>query len=196
MAPTEQVGIYCPEFPVRAFLETTLVFADEISKDLVGQYYGYDTNLFDILNATSRDYRKAVFAVLDVISTDSIIIMGGQYVPGGTVLALSTRANATGDFFFDTTSVTYLNGTINLSSNNSLGVAEIYRPSITNLMNAVYHAVMLDLGNPWPYNVFLDQTAVNYTFVPNLAPVPINPDAWVRDSTSFYYGHVVEPYQT
>ncbi|KAF8608666.1 hypothetical protein BDV93DRAFT_551489 [Ceratobasidium sp. AG-I] len=193
---TVTVGIYCPTPPVNTFLETTLVFADEISKDIVGQYYGYNIDLFSIIDEDSHDYRKAVFAVLDVISTDSLMIMGGQYL-SAPVLALSTRAsNITNGPSFDVTFITYLNGTMHSSSDNSLGDAEIYRASIANLMVAVNHAVLLDLGNAGPGDIFLNQSAVNSTFVPNLAPVPLDPNEWVRDSNSFYYGAVIPPYQT
>ncbi|KAG8680655.1 hypothetical protein FRC08_016123, partial [Ceratobasidium sp. 394] len=192
---TVTVAIRCPEAPIVAFMETSVTFANDITKDLVGQYYGYNTNFFSFVNQTSRDYRKAVFAVLDVISTDSLMIMGGQYL-SSPALTLSARVNE--NYTFVSTEITYLNGTFASSLDDSMGPAAIYRDSVYNLVAAVVNAVYLDLGSPGPSpsNIFRNQSAVNSTFSPNLAPIPINPDMWVRNTNSFYYGKVVEPYQT
>ncbi|KAG8727492.1 hypothetical protein FRC12_022462 [Ceratobasidium sp. 428] len=192
---TVTVAIRCSQPPVLAFMETAVTFANDINKDMIGQYYGYDIDFFAFVDQNSRDYRKSVFAVLDVISTDSLMIMGGQYLQS-PVLTLSTHINSS--YNFQSTSITYVNGTYQSSSEDSMGPAAIYRASIYNLVAAVANAVYLDIGGagPLPSNIFRNQSAVNSTFSPNLAPVPFNPDLWVRDTNSFYYGSVVEPYQT
>ncbi|KAF8608664.1 hypothetical protein BDV93DRAFT_551487 [Ceratobasidium sp. AG-I] len=191
---TVKAGIYCKTPPVTAFLETTVVFSVDVSKDIVGQYYGYNVNLFNFIDETSRDYRKAVFAVLDVISTDSLVIMGGPHISGEPILTLSARIGEGPGF--EATTMTYFNGTKDRFGGDTLGAAEIYRASITNLMDAVYDTVMLDLGNTTSDNIFINPSAVNITFRPNAAPASINPNTWVPDSSSFYYGTVVPPHQT
>ncbi|KAG9085646.1 hypothetical protein FRC07_013326, partial [Ceratobasidium sp. 392] len=77
-----------------------------------------------------------------------------------------------------------------------MGSASIYNASVYNLAAAVTHAVYLDLRNSSVPNIFLNQSVVNDTFVPNLAPPGISPNNWVRDSSSFYYGNIVPPFQT
>lgn len=78
------------------------MFADEISRDTIGQYYRYRIDVFSVVDGNSRDYRNAVFGVLDVISTDSLAIMSGQYL-SWTVMTLSARANVTGKAWLDKT---------------------------------------------------------------------------------------------
>jgi hypothetical protein len=179
-------------------METSVVFSGDMSKDIVGQYYGYNIDLFYFVDQASRDYRKAVFGVLDVISSDSLSIIGGQHL-SQPVLSLSARVN--GSLWFEATDITYVNGTRESSNQGLMGAAEIYRASIRNLITAVAHAVYLDLGSAGvgdagvQNNIFLNESAVGDWFVPNLAPIPINPDSWV-DFNSFYYGTVVAPYQT
>ncbi|KAF8608663.1 hypothetical protein BDV93DRAFT_551486 [Ceratobasidium sp. AG-I] len=192
---TITVAIYCSELPVRAFLSTAIVFADEISRDTIGQFYGYSIDVFSVVDGNSRDYHSAVFGVLDVISTDSLAIIGGQYLPS-PVLTLSARANVTGKAWFDETYITYLNGSVSYHGEDSLGAAEIYRASIVNLMNVVYDAVTLDLGNGGSENIFLNPAAINTRLSPNLAPPPYNPDFWVRNEISFFYGRLDPQYQT
>ncbi|KAG8740935.1 hypothetical protein FRC10_003550 [Ceratobasidium sp. 414] len=187
-------AIYCPETPVNAFLETTIVFADDINKDQLGEYYGEYTNLFKFINISSRNYRKAVFGVLDVISTDSLMIVSGQHL-SSPLLSLSVSLNVTKNYEASRTYITYVNGTVDAHYDSSMGPAQIYRDSIYNLVVATAHAVNLDLGNASP-NIFLDPSIIHDTLVPNLPPPQISPQDWVRDSKSFYYGRVVPPYQT
>ncbi|QRV94083.1 transmembrane protein [Ceratobasidium sp. AG-Ba] len=199
---TVTVAVNCSG-PVNAFLETSITFANDITKDVIGQYYGYNTNLFKFLDINSRDYRKAVFAILDVISTDSLMIMGGQHL-AAPVLTLSARIN--NYYRIESTDIRYLNGTYESTSLDSMGSASIYRSSVYNLFSAVVNAVYIDLNGPGPYlrtdsgmqpnNIFRDPSAVNNTFLPNQAPASINPDSWIGDTTSFYYGRVVAPYQS
>ncbi|KAG8740933.1 hypothetical protein FRC10_003548 [Ceratobasidium sp. 414] len=191
---TITTAVYCPDTPANTFMETSVTFANDISKDFVGQYYGFDTDVFDFVQETSRNYRKAVFAVLDVISADSLAVMGGQHL-SSPILSLSTRLNVTTREFW-ATSITYLNGTFLAYDDTSMGLASIYNSSVYNLAAAVTNAVHLDLGNVGPQNIFIDPSAVNDTFLPNLAPPGVNPNLWVREDHSFYYGGVVAPYQT
>ncbi|KAG8782473.1 hypothetical protein FRC12_020787 [Ceratobasidium sp. 428] len=189
-------AISCREAPVNAFLETTITFADDISKDIVGQYYGAFMPLFSFLDVASRNYRKAVFAVLDLMSTDSLMIVAGQHLPS-PILSFSTSLNLTDNARTMTnTYIAYLNGTVTPYYNTSMGPAEIYRDTVYNLVQAVVHAVHLDLGNSGPRNIFLDPSVVKDTFVPNLPPSGISPAQWVRDSESFYFGSLIPPYQT
>ncbi|KAH7339773.1 hypothetical protein B0J17DRAFT_716772 [Rhizoctonia solani] len=184
---TFTVGIMCPDFPVRAFLETRLVFATEVSKDIVGQYYGYGVDLLNFVDSESRDYHRLVFAILDVISTDSLSILDGNVL---NWLSLSTRAAVDyPDMFFSVTNMMAKNGTIYMFNSNQLGEAEIYRATITNLMRAVQHAVELDLGNPSLDNIFTNSSAINNTFNANPPPAGIAVENWV-DRNSFHYGRV------
>ncbi|KAG8720237.1 hypothetical protein FRC09_009874 [Ceratobasidium sp. 395] len=188
-----QTAISCLQPEVNAFLETTVTFADDISKDVVGQYYGAFMPLFSFLDAESRNYRKAVFAVFDLMSTDSLMIVAGQHLPS-PILSFSTSLDLRDNT--RTTYIAYLNGTVAPYYNASMGPAEIYRDTVYNLVQAVVHAVHLDLGNARPRNIFLDPSAVKDTFVPNLPPPGIIPTQWVRDSESFYFGSLVSPYRT
>ncbi|KAJ1304738.1 hypothetical protein OPQ81_005876 [Rhizoctonia solani] len=190
---TLTVGIMCPDFPVRAFLESRLVFAIEVSKDIVGQYYGYDVDLLNLVDGESRDYHRLVFAILDVISTDSLSILDGTRL---NWLTFSTRAAVDyTDIIFRTTNIMAKNGTNVILENNTLGEAEVYRPTISNLMRAVQHAVELDLGNPSSDNIFMNSSAINATFNANPPPTGVAPEGWVNKN-SFHYGVVERPYST
>ncbi|CAE6429436.1 unnamed protein product [Rhizoctonia solani] len=191
---TLTVGIMCPDFPVRAFLETRIVFATEVSKDVVGQYYGYGLDPLSIVDGESHDYHRLVFDILDVMSTDSVSILDWTRV---NWLSFSTRANVDPDstISFPTTYIMARNGTGSMFSNNTLGEAEVYRRTIVNLMRAVQHAVELDLGNPSSNNIFMHPLAMNHTFDANLPPSGVAPETWV-DRNSFHYGLVEKPYLT
>ncbi|KDN49737.1 hypothetical protein RSAG8_01802, partial [Rhizoctonia solani AG-8 WAC10335] len=190
---TLTVVIECPDFPVRAFLETRVVFATEVSKDIVGQYYGYDVDILDLVDGESRDYRRLVFAILDVMSTDSLSILDGNRL---SWLSLSTRAavNDQGVFFI-TTNIMAKNGTGYMFDNGTLGDAEVYRATITNLMHVVQHAVQLDLGNPGSDNIFTNASAINSTFSANPPAAGFTSENWVNKN-SFRYGTVEAPYST
>ncbi|GAB1525053.1 hypothetical protein RhiTH_008210 [Rhizoctonia solani] len=186
------VGISCPDYPVRAFLETRVVFATEHSKDVIGQFYGYDVHLIDFVDEDSRDYRRVVFDVLDVISTDSLSILDGAITQW---LSLSARASVSNELNFISTDMVGIGGNTSANGENKMGEAEIYRDTISNLMRAVQHAVELDLGNPSSENIFTNSSAVNSTFSPNLPPTGIAPRDWVGRN-SFRYDRVEEPYFT
>ncbi|QRW21628.1 hypothetical protein RhiXN_06617 [Rhizoctonia solani] len=186
------VGISCPDYPVRAFLETRVVFATEHSKDVIGQFYGYDVHLIDFVDEDSRDYRRVVFDVLDVISTDSLSILDGAITQW---LSLSARASVSNELNFISTDMVGIGGNTSANGENKMGEAEIYRDTISNLMRAVQHAVELDLGNPSSENIFTNSSAVNSTFSPNLPPKGIAPRDWVGRN-SFRYDRVEEPYFT
>ncbi|KAG8717580.1 hypothetical protein FRC08_007160 [Ceratobasidium sp. 394] len=187
-------AIYCPQTPVNVFLETTIVVADDINKDIVGDYYGEYTSLFKFIDMSSRNYRKAVFAILDAISTDSLMIISGQHL-SAPLLSLSVSLNVSKNYEPSRTYITYVNGSVDAYYDSSMGRAQIYRDTIYNLVAATVHAVNLDLGNAGP-NIFLNPSMVHDTFVPNLPPPGVSPENWVRDSESFYYGTLEPPYQT
>ncbi|KAG9078849.1 hypothetical protein FS749_009093 [Ceratobasidium sp. UAMH 11750] len=143
---------------------------------------------------SSRNYRKAVFAILDAISTDSLMIISGQHL-SAPLLSLSVSLNVSKNYEPSRTYITYVNGSVDAYYDSSMGRAQIYRDTIYNLVAATVHAVNLDLGNAGP-NIFLNPSMVHDTFVPNLPPPGVSPENWVRDSESFYYGTLEPPYQT
>lgn len=180
-------------------METRVVFADEFSKDHIGHYYGQRRDFLEFVNETSRDYRRAVFGVFDMIATDSIAVLLGRHL-GVDMLSLSALAtidnSSMSGLSFDVVYVTYVNGT-RTSPDIGFGGLELYRPTISNIMRAVQHAVLLDLGNTDQDNIFLNSSAVNSTFDPNRAPGTIPPGSWVGSGWStYYYGDIVPPYQT
>ncbi|CAE6416632.1 unnamed protein product [Rhizoctonia solani] len=187
------VGIMCPTYPVLAFLETRLVFATEVSKDIVGQYYGYGVNVAALVDRESHDYRRVVFDLLDVISTDSLSILDGSHI---NWLSLSARADVQStEAFFTTTNMVAKNGTSFMNDNNTMGDAEVYRATISNLMRAVQYAIEVDLGNPSLDNIFTNSSAINSTFSPNPPPTGVAPGDWVGRN-SFRFGFVEKPYST
>ncbi|CAE6506707.1 unnamed protein product [Rhizoctonia solani] len=195
---TITAAVMCPEYPVRIYMEAPVVLASDLNKDIVGQYYGYDMDMQKINNENPRDYRRAVFGILDVLSTDSVEIILQQHLATQVVsITLAGDVTSESNISFHGGAITYQNGTVTeLSSDNHLAEAEIYRASITNIMLAVHHAVELDLGNPGPGNIFINPAAVNETFSPNVAPARIDPNRWTGNDTSFAYGYVSPPYQT
>ncbi|CAE6448754.1 unnamed protein product [Rhizoctonia solani] len=193
----------CPEFPVRVYMEARITVAWDISKDITGQYYGYDVGVQGVIDsdASPRDYRQAVFYTLDVISADSLAIVSQQHL-ATPVASFSLSANVTSqsNVTFDIGTIAYQNGTVTRlygDLENGLAEAEIYRHSITNLMVIVHHAVELDLGNPGSGNIFINPAAINATLDPNIAPVGIDPQNWMGGGNdSFIYGFLPSPYQT
>ncbi|CAE6343200.1 unnamed protein product [Rhizoctonia solani] len=180
---TLTAGIQCPSYPVQATLETSVVFATEISKDFVGQYYGPDINILDFVDGNSTDYRRLVFAVLDVISTDSQSILDGNRI---NWLSLSTRIDLRFDEpIFRTTTTVARNGTSSMFEDNDMGDVEVYRPTILNLMWAVRDAIQLDLGNTGSDDIFTNASAINSTFSTNPPFRGFNSSnlAWVGKNT-------------
>lgn len=182
-----------------AYMESRIVFAEEFSKDHVGQYYGRDVDVTSLFNGTSRDYRQSVFGVLDVITSDSLAILRGEYLPS-PVLAVSASAHFSEGIQFQSASAVYVNGTVSrVVEGDSLGELEIYRETISNSIYAVHDAVQLDLGNATSDNIFIDSSALNRTFTSNLNPGPSPnnpPGSWDTRFESFYYGSVPSPYRT
>ncbi|KAG8741624.1 hypothetical protein FRC10_002640 [Ceratobasidium sp. 414] len=178
---TVTAGVVCVD-PVNAWMETSATFSEDKSKDFVGQFWGYDTNSLYFLNKGSPgNYRQAVFAVLDVISTDSHMVMRQQYLQK-PILSLSTHANLDppelGPF-----TVKYVDGTVDEASQEA---SDLYGNSVWNLGYAVLSAVALDLGGPEPDNNFFDQSALIPDLVPGHVPTSL---------PSSYYGSVVGEYQ-
>ncbi|CAE6472776.1 unnamed protein product [Rhizoctonia solani] len=196
---TVTAGIMCPEYPVRLYMEARIALSLDVSKDIVGQYYGYDINSQRIANEDTRDYRQSVFGILDAMSTDSLGIILQQHL-SAPLNSISVTGDVTSDTnitFHSGGTIVYQNGTVTeLNRGNDLGEAELYRASITNIMIVVHHAVEVDLGNPSPGNMFTNPTFVNDTLAPNTAPARIDPLLWMGNRSSFAYGYVVPPLQT
>ncbi|KAJ1304451.1 hypothetical protein OPQ81_005598 [Rhizoctonia solani] len=196
---TVTAAVMCPEYPVRVYMEAPVLLAMDEHRGVVGQYYGYDMKMQDMGDEDTRDYRRSVFGMIDLISTDSLGIVLGQHLE-----APVSELNLSGDVVesdlnitFHGGTIVYQNGTaIQIGTNNNLAQAEIYRASITNIMLAVQHAVELDLGDPGPNNIFINAAAVNNAFNPNVAPVQVDPGLWMGNHSSYAYGYVVPPYQT
>ncbi|CAE6496168.1 unnamed protein product [Rhizoctonia solani] len=192
-------GIMCPSYPVRLYMEARIPLSLEVSKDIVGQYYGYDVDMDSITDEDSRDYRQSVFGILDAVSTDSLGIMLQQHLsaPLDSVSFTGEAVSDTNITFHPGGTIVYQNGTLTeLGRDNDLAEAEIYRASITNIMTVVHHAVELDLGNPSPGNIFVNPAVVNATLAPNTAPARINPGLWMGNRSSYAYGYVAPPFQT
>ncbi|KAG8682728.1 hypothetical protein FRC08_014762 [Ceratobasidium sp. 394] len=151
-----------------------------------------------ITDADPTDYRKLVMAVLEVISTDSLTIIGGQHIPGSRVLSLSIVLTADPNTGATTPSgadsITYVNG----EHGPWTDAANVYVFSIWNLINAVNDAVSLDLGNNRYPNLYTNFSVLSNAINPNLPPEGITSGNWsnTTDSQSFYYGRIPSPYQT
>lgn len=194
---TSQVGVVClatPEYLVYILMETKLVFARMLNKDLVGQYSGPD-QLY-LLGSDASDYRTVAFAVLNTISTDSLNVMDGQHL-SNPVLSISISFGQpfkAGILDMHPTSavLTYTNGTKSVWPDE----AGVYNTSIYNLMNVAAHTVDLELGCAGPENIYLNHTVLNETISPNRAPLGTAPANWAEGYPSFIYGNVTPPYQT
>ncbi|KAG8783257.1 hypothetical protein FRC12_019903 [Ceratobasidium sp. 428] len=188
---TVNVGVICPgtnsDYPIYVSMETEIVFAQELTKDFIGQYYGPGLGLLNMTKSNSSDYHKVALAVLEVISTDSLTIMraynGSEQPHSG------------------------------LTSNKSIHAPEwkvelwpseanVYVASILNLLNVVSHAVNLDLQgnarNVTAPNLFRNTSLLEEVLYPNERPDNRTaPAQWVgNDSTSFYYGQLPSGYQS
>ncbi|KAG8736078.1 hypothetical protein FRC10_009724 [Ceratobasidium sp. 414] len=173
-----------------------MVFANEIAKDFVGQYYGSGQEMVDITGGDPSNYRKVVMAVLNMLSTDFLAILGGQHLlepPLSMSLILAADRNMTTTVSV-ASAVTYVNGTRGLLPDE----ANIYMDSMTNLVNAVMDAVNLDLGSQRYQNLYMNATTFQQAIVPNPPPAGIPSSNWAArpDSHSFYYGRIKPPYQT
>ncbi|KAG8717435.1 hypothetical protein FRC09_014275 [Ceratobasidium sp. 395] len=195
-------GVICPgtkDYPIFVSMETKIVFALELTKDFIGQYYGPGLDLLSLPDANPSDYRKLVLAVLEVISTDSLAIIGGPFLsnPALSMSLFFNVNNKTDALSTSTTTFTYLNGTKLLWPPEAL----IYGTSITNLAHVVNHAVNLDLGSQISPNIFRNAAILKDLVLPNLAPrdirPDIRPDSWINNnSQSFYYDKIPSKYQT
>jgi len=196
---TLSVGVICegtPDYPVHVAMETVVVFAEELSKDFIGQYYGSGQELMNITSASPSDYRRIVMAVLEVLSTDSLTIIGGQHL-AQPVLSMSLVLGVNPDTAATdllTTTVTYVNG----ARGTLPAEANIYIPSFWNLVNAVMDAVNLDLGSHKYQNMYRNATVFHKVIMPNPPPTGIPSGNWsaTPDSQSFYYGKITPPYQS
>ncbi|KAG9096308.1 hypothetical protein FRC07_010949, partial [Ceratobasidium sp. 392] len=199
---TVTVGVTCPgsvDYPIFVSLETSMTFAQQTSKDFIGQYYGPGLDLMKITDAKPDDYRKVVFAALEVISSDSLTIMLGQHLTTpalGMSYFLYTRPNTGGMYppVEGSGTITDVRGTPGAWTQE----ANIYGITIANLLSVVNDAVNLDLGsNNYP-NIFRDPSALSKAIKPNQPPQGINASAWAGgpDTQSVYYGQITPPYQT
>lgn len=194
-----KVGVICPgtpEYPIYLSMETKMIFARLLSEDFVGQYYGPGLNLLGIELVDPTDYRRLAFTVLDLISTDSLTIIGGQHL-SNIVMRIAVVANITFiDGKIDTTpvsnSIRYLNGTLGSWPLE----ADVYSTSILNLMNVAAHTVNLDLGSAGPESIYRNPAALNMTIGSNIAPAGIAPTDWAQKSQALYWGKVPSPYET
>ncbi|KAG8794274.1 hypothetical protein FRC12_025093 [Ceratobasidium sp. 428] len=195
---TVTCGVICPgtkDYPIFVSMETKVVFALELTKDFIGQYYGPGLDLLSLPDANPSDYRKLVLAVLEVISTDSLTLIGKPLLssPALSMSVFLNVNNVTNEVTLGTTTFTYLNGTRLLWPLE----ARIYGTSITNLAQVVNHAVNLDLGNQLSPNIFRNTSVLKHFVLPNLAPSGITPDEWIGNETqSFYYDKLPPKYQT
>jgi hypothetical protein len=178
-------------------METVVVFAEELSKDFIGQYYGSGQELTGITVAAPSDYRRIVMAVLEVLSSDSLAIIGGQQL-SNRVLSLSivlTPDPINGNLVPNGENyTTYVNG----DQGPWLAEADIYLDSVWNLVNAVNDAVSLDLGSHKYKNLYRNVTVMQQVIRPNLPPAGIPSSNWsaTPEGRSFYYGTITPPYQT
>ncbi|KAG8679526.1 hypothetical protein FRC08_016932, partial [Ceratobasidium sp. 394] len=193
------VGVICkgtPDYPIHVSMETVMVFAQELSMDFIGQYYGGGQELMNITSSNPSDYRRVAMAVLEVLSTDSLTIIGGQHLPE-PVLSMSlvfTVNPNTANTELATSTITYVNGT----RGPIPAVANIYVPSIWNVVNAAMDAVNLDLGRFKYENLYRNATVFRQVIMPNPPPSGIPSSQWADtpDGQSFYYGTITPPYQT
>ncbi|KAG8736421.1 hypothetical protein FRC10_009324 [Ceratobasidium sp. 414] len=178
-------------------METVVVFAQVLSKDFIGQYYGAGQDLANITVANPSDYRRIVMAVLEVLSTDSLAIIGGQQLSNRVLslsVVLTTDPNTGGLVPNGENSTTYVNG----DQGPWPAEANLYFDTIWNLVNAVNDAVNLDLGSNRYENLYRNTTVMQHVIRPNLPPAGIPSSNWsaVPDGRSFYYGSVTPPYRT
>lgn len=177
-------------------MQTSMAFSWLISKDFIGQTYGRNLNLSNLPEAEANHYRELAYAVLEMISTDSLTIMRGRHL-SSPILGLTAYFDiAFIDRGINTTPlanmVFYMNGT-DVSWPQE---ANMYTESIFNLINIASQTVYLDLGSAGPESIYLNSSAVNKTIGENIAPNGIAPAEWAQNSESFYYGRIPGRYQT
>ncbi|CAE6453794.1 unnamed protein product [Rhizoctonia solani] len=197
---TVNVGVECPgnqsaDYPIYVTMQTNMVFAWELNKDFIGQYYGSILGIDSINGTSSSDYRKQVLAALQVIATDSLTIMSRDHLSNP---ALSMRLYFkvdpdTAEALPATEALTYTNGTYLQSFPSE---AFIYVDTIYNLVNVATSAVNLDLVNKRTPNIFTNATFFKARIEPNLPPEDINSTDWAEGTRTFYYGNLTSGYQT
>lgn len=152
--------------------------------------------LLNLSEGEASYYRELAYAVLEVISTDSLTIIRGQHL-SNPLLSITSFASITFINGFIATSplassITYTNG----SAASWPAEANLYVASIINLINVVAHTVMLDLGIAGTENMYRNPAAVNKTIGPNPAPPGIAPADWAQEGATFFFGSIPPPYQT
>ncbi|CEL63406.1 hypothetical protein RSOLAG1IB_10735 [Rhizoctonia solani AG-1 IB] len=180
-------------------MTTNMVFAMELNKDFIGQYYGSTLAMDSLNNTRPSNYRKQIMAALQVITTDSLIIMGRDDVHLSNP-ALSTRIYFsvdpdTAEPIPSRSAFTYVNGTRLLTFPQE---AMLYVNTIYNLMHIVISAVNLDLSNSRTPNIFTNATFFREKIRPNLPPNGLNSTVWAaaEGARTFYYGSLAAGYQT
>ncbi|CAE6409098.1 unnamed protein product [Rhizoctonia solani] len=198
---TQSVTIhtFCPGFPYRlpvnVSMQTTVTFSDDLTIDFVGQYYGPGLDMLSFNDSNHLDYRVALLAALQGISTDSLTIMHSPHLsnPVGSIRIAFQVDATTGAWENTTSTLTYLNGS---HVDEYPAEAKIYAPSIANLVTVVIDAVGFDLGSNMFPNVFRNTTYMSTAIGPNFAPEGINSTDWAGGSRTFYYGALPPEYQT
>ncbi|KAF8597934.1 hypothetical protein BDV93DRAFT_561796 [Ceratobasidium sp. AG-I] len=173
-----------------------MVFSWLLNKDFVGQYYGPGLDLLQLSVEESNHYREQAYAILEVISTDSLTIMRGNHLSSPllslTAFTSISYTDGTLESVPESNLLTYLNG----SQMDWTVEANIYLDSIYNLIGVATHTVELDLGAAGPGNIYLNSAGLNNTVYPNLPPPNTQAKNWARKGASFYYGPVDPPYNT
>ncbi|QRV81746.1 hypothetical protein RhiJN_09761 [Ceratobasidium sp. AG-Ba] len=196
---TVTVGVVCPgtnqSYPIFVSMETELVFAQMLSKDFIGQYYGPGLKLMNITHESGSNYQKIVLGALEVISTDSLTIMRNYNTsspPMSASIIYYVDPNK-GTAKYETSTFTHLDGTVELWPTP----ARVYTNSIENLIYVANHAVNLDLGSTRSPNLFRDVLVVPKAILPNPMPPNTSSNQWVgNDSISFYYGALPAGYDS
>ncbi|CAE6484116.1 unnamed protein product [Rhizoctonia solani] len=176
-------------------MQTNMVFAVELNKDFVGQYYGSIRGIDSINETSSTDYRKQVLAAIQAIATDSLAIMSKNHLSSPALsMRLSFNVDPdTAEPIPRTEALTYVNGTYAQSFPSE---ALIYVNTIYNLVNTAISAVNLDLLNNKTLNIFKNATFFHSRMVKNPPPPPINSSNSAEGFQTFYYGNLAPGYQT
>ncbi|KAG9122546.1 hypothetical protein FRC07_001028 [Ceratobasidium sp. 392] len=193
---TVTTNLWCPVEAAGFEMLTSATFAAQRSKDFVPNYFAdrYDVRLM-LAKSDWHDYRKAALGILDVVSRDSLAMMGWSRVQlSPPILSLSTEIDLSDTPVFQETYVTYMNGTTRRSKALT-GPALAYQDVIMNLVTAVVHAIYLDLRSPLP-NIFTNPSMINEVFALARPPSNVSLDDWVHETKSWFFGTITPPYQT
>ncbi|KAG8704182.1 hypothetical protein FRC11_010139 [Ceratobasidium sp. 423] len=177
-------------------ITTSMTFSWEMHSHFVGQYYGPGQGMQKFIqHASASDYRKLVLAALEVISVDSLSIVQGQHLsnPALNIKIYFLGDPDTGDLKPSSISWTYLNGT---QLDKYPREANIYGPTLLNLLVVATDAVSLDLGSRRHSTIFTNISRIHDKINPNPAPPGINASDWADGTKSFNYEQIVPPYQT